>query len=39
MIIPARNEDDLDELPESIIESMQFHPTNDISRVLELALE
>jgi ATP-dependent Lon protease len=39
VIIPARNEDDLDELPESIIESMQFHPTNDISRVLELALE
>jgi ATP-dependent Lon protease len=39
VIIPARNEDDLDELPESIIESMQFHPTDDISSVLELALE
>jgi ATP-dependent Lon protease len=39
VIIPARNEDDLDELPESIIESMRFHPTDDISSVLELALE
>ena len=39
VILPARNEDDLDELPESITESMSFHPMTDINGVLEVALE
>jgi ATP-dependent Lon protease len=39
VIIPARNADDLDELPESIRASMVFHPLEDISQVLATALE
>lgn len=39
VILPTRNADDLDELPESITEAMTFHPLDDISKVLELALE
>ncbi len=39
VILPARNEDDLDELPDSIKDSMEFYPMVDISGVLETALE
>jgi ATP-dependent Lon protease len=39
VILPTRNADDLDELPESITEAMTFHPLDDISTVLEIALE
>lgn len=39
VILPARNEDDLDELPDSIKDSMEFYPVVDISGVLETALE
>jgi len=39
VILPVRNADDLDELPDSIREAMQFHPSDDITQVLELALE
>ena len=39
VILPARNEDDLDELPDSIKESMKFYPTDNIADVLETALE
>ncbi len=39
VILPTRNADDLDELPESITEAMTFHPLDDISNVLEIALE
>jgi ATP-dependent Lon protease len=39
VILPARNADDLDELPDSITESMKFHPLDDITQVLATALE
>jgi ATP-dependent Lon protease len=39
VILPARNVDDLDELPEAIREAMTFHTLDNISDVLEQALE
>jgi ATP-dependent Lon protease len=39
VILPARNEDDLDELPDSIKDSMEFYPMDNISSVLKTALE
>ena len=39
MIIPARNEPDLDDLPESVREQLTVHPVADVADVLALALE
>jgi ATP-dependent Lon protease len=39
VIIPKRNEPDLDDLPESVRRELQVHPVADVSEVLELALE
>jgi ATP-dependent Lon protease len=39
VILPLRNEPDLDDVPEAVREEMTFHPVADVSRVLELALE
>ena len=39
VILPARNEADLDELPESVREEMTIHLVDDVAKVLELALE
>ena len=39
VILPARNEADLDELPESVRDEMQIHLVEDVMKVLELALE
>jgi ATP-dependent Lon protease len=39
VILPARNEPDLDDLPESVRESMTIHLVDDVAEVLELALE
>jgi len=39
VIIPKRNEPDLDDLPEGIRGELRIHPVADVSEVLELALE
>ena len=39
MIIPKRNEPDLDDLPESVRGQLRVHPVSDVSEVLALALE
>ncbi|MCW2719149.1 MAG: ATP-dependent Lon protease [Pseudonocardiales bacterium] len=39
VIIPKRNEPDLDDLPESVRGELRIHPVADVSEVLELALE
>jgi ATP-dependent Lon protease len=39
VIIPKRNEPDLDDLPDSVREALRIHPVSDVSDVLELALE
>ena len=38
VIIPSRNEDDLDDGPEAVRSDMTFHTPEDIEAVLELAL-
>ncbi|GAA1307653.1 endopeptidase La [Pseudonocardia xinjiangensis] len=39
VIIPKRNEPDLDDLPESVRGELRVHPVSDVADVLELALE
>jgi ATP-dependent Lon protease len=39
VIIPARNEPDLDDLPDAVREGLHIHPVADVRQVLELALE
>jgi ATP-dependent Lon protease len=39
VVLPLRNEADLDDVPEAVREEMTFHPVDDVARVLELALE
>jgi ATP-dependent Lon protease len=39
VIIPKRNEPDLDDLPESVRGQLRVHPVADVADVLELALE
>ena len=39
VIIPKRNEPDLDDLPESVRGQLKVHPVSDVSEVLVLALE
>jgi ATP-dependent Lon protease len=39
VILPARNEADLDDVPEQVREDMTFHLVDRVDRVLELALE
>ena len=39
VILPLRNEADLDDVPESVRSSMTFYPVDSIDQVLELALE
>ena len=39
VIIPKRNEPDLDDLPESVRGELRIHPVADVADVLELALE
>ena len=38
VVIPARNEPDLDDLPDAIREDLHIHPVADVREVLELAL-
>ena len=39
VIIPERNEPDLDEVPSDVRDRMQFHPVTSVDEVLALALE
>jgi ATP-dependent Lon protease len=39
VILPSRNEGDLDDLPESVREEMTFHIAGEVSEVLQVALE
>jgi ATP-dependent Lon protease len=39
VIIPKRNEPDLDDLPEAVLGELRVHPVADVAEVLELALE
>ncbi|MFK0289349.1 endopeptidase La [Streptomyces sp. NPDC090442] len=38
VIIPKRNEPDLDDVPAEILEALEVHPVADVRQVLELAL-
>jgi ATP-dependent Lon protease len=39
IILPERNEPDLDEVPSDVRAHMQFHPVRSVDEVLSLALE
>ncbi|HET9612446.1 MAG TPA: endopeptidase La [Acidimicrobiales bacterium] len=39
VILPLRNEADLDDVPEAVRAEMSFHPVDDVAKVLDLALE
>jgi ATP-dependent Lon protease len=39
VVLPLRNEADLDDVPEAVRNEMTFHPVDDVAKVLELALE
>jgi len=39
VILPARNEADLDDVPADVREHMTFHPVTSVEEVIELALE
>jgi ATP-dependent Lon protease len=39
VVLPKRNEPDIDDVPESVRNDMTFHPVSDVSEVLQIALE
>ncbi|HEY2490689.1 MAG TPA: endopeptidase La [Streptosporangiaceae bacterium] len=39
VLIPQRNEPDLEDVPEAVREQLEVHPVSDVREVLELALE
>jgi ATP-dependent Lon protease len=39
VILPERNRQDLDDVPEHVREELTFHPVMSLDEVLELALE
>ena len=39
MLIPQRNEPDLDDVPAEVLEKLDVHVMSDVRDVLELALE
>ena len=39
VIIPKRNEPDLDDVPAEVLAKLDVHPVSDVREVLELALE
>jgi ATP-dependent Lon protease len=39
VLIPKRNEPDLEDVPEGVREQLEIHPVTDVREVLELALE
>ena len=38
VLIPARNEPDLDDVPDEVLEQLTVHPVSDVREVLDLAL-
>ncbi|MFD1830109.1 endopeptidase La [Streptomyces desertarenae] len=38
VVIPKRNEPDLDDVPEEVLRTLDVHPVSDVRQVLELAL-
>ncbi|MFF3262626.1 endopeptidase La [Streptomyces sp. NPDC002932] len=38
VVIPQRNEADLDDVPAEVLETLEVHPVNDVRQVLEIAL-
>jgi ATP-dependent Lon protease len=39
VLIPKRNEPDLEDVPEKVRAALSIHPVSDVREVLELALE
>jgi ATP-dependent Lon protease len=39
VVIPAKNEPDLDDLPDGVLDQLHVHPVADVREVLELALQ
>jgi ATP-dependent Lon protease len=39
VIVPSRNEADLDDVPEAVRDDMTFHVASDVGHVLDVALE
>jgi ATP-dependent Lon protease len=39
VLIPARNEPDLEDVPDSVLTDLEVHPVTDVREVLQLALE
>jgi ATP-dependent Lon protease len=39
VVIPKRNEADLDDVPAEVLEKLEIHPVSDVRHVLKLALE
>lgn len=39
IIIPADNERDIEDIPETVREELTFHPVNNVTEVLQIALE
>lgn len=39
VIVPSRNQPDLDDVPAEVLQRLSVHPVEDVRRVLELALE
>ena len=39
VLIPRRNEPDLEDVPEAVRDQLEIHPVSDVREVLELALE
>ncbi|MDX6311983.1 MAG: ATP-dependent Lon protease, partial [Streptomyces sp.] len=39
VVIPKRNEADLDDVPAEVLEKLKVHPVSDVRQVLQLALE
>jgi ATP-dependent Lon protease len=39
VILPLRNEPDLDDVPDPVRDEMTFHPVDDVAQVIDLALE
>jgi ATP-dependent Lon protease len=39
VLIPKRNEPDLEDVPEAVRDQLEVHPVSDVREVLELALE
>ncbi len=38
MVIPQRNEADLDDVPAEVLDTLEVHPVTDVRQVLEIAL-